>query len=131
MTVTSHTALYRFTFPKPGRNASSNTSLPLSPLLIVDLTDLPESRINGSVEVDPTTGRLTGNGTFSPSFGIGTYDLHFCADFSGAPIRETGVWQNNRAGTSPKSLRTVADGESSKLPYTYQRRRDFQCFSTL
>lgn len=107
MTVTNHTALYRFSFPKSG----PNDSLPLSPLLLVDLTDLPDSRINGAVEVDPVTGRLTGNGTFVPSFGLGTYELHFCADFSGAPVRQTGVWKNNRAGTSPKSLAAVPNGE--------------------
>ena len=83
---------------------------PLSPLILADLTDLPDSRINGSIAVDPNSGRITGNGTFSPSFGIGSYDLHFCADFKGAQIRDTGVFQNNRAGTEPKSLRVFPDG---------------------
>ncbi|TEY82454.1 hypothetical protein BOTCAL_0029g00430 [Botryotinia calthae] len=117
VTVTNHTALYRFTFPS---NSSSNdsystqqTSLPYSPLILVDLTDLPESRSNGSVQVDPDTGRLSGTGTFNPSFGIGSYDLHFCADFKGAAIRDTGVFINNRAGSEPKNLSVTPDGVNS------------------
>ncbi|RDW89664.1 glycoside hydrolase family 92 protein [Coleophoma cylindrospora] len=106
MTVSNHTALYRLTFP-------NNSSLPNSPLVLFDLTDLPESRTNGSIQVDPTTGRITGNGTFAPSFGIGTYDLHFCADFSGANLRDTGAFMNNRAGSQPKNLSIVYDGVDS------------------
>ncbi|KAH0384005.1 alpha-1,2-mannosidase, putative subfamily, partial [Aureobasidium melanogenum] len=104
MTVTNHTALYRFSFPK------GTADMPLSPLILADLIDLPKSRSNGSISVDPETGRLVGNGTFSPSFGIGTYDLHFCADFTGASIRDTGVFMNNRAGSQPKNLSVVPDG---------------------
>jgi hypothetical protein len=79
MTVSNHTALYRFTFPE----IPLEPNTPLSPLILADLADLPNSRSSGAVSVDPVTGRITGNGTFSPSFGIGAYDLHFCADFSG------------------------------------------------
>ncbi|KAK3067080.1 hypothetical protein LTS18_001319, partial [Coniosporium uncinatum] len=112
MTVTNHTALYRFTFPTAGLNAST----PLSPMILADLNDLPNSRSNATVEVNPDTGRITGNGTFNPSFGIGNYDLHFCADFSGAPVRQTGVWRNNRAGIEPKSQRVESDGVNTVLP---------------
>src|ERR1700712_3614080 len=76
MTVSNHTALYRLTFPKHATNAQ-NVTLPNSPFILFDLTDLPESRINGSIAVDGKSGRITGSGTFSPSFGLGTYDLHF------------------------------------------------------
>ena len=100
MTVTNHTALYRFTFP----NDSTNGSTPLSPLMLADLTDLSDSRTNGSATVDPDTGRMTGSGTFAPSFGIGHYTLHFCADFQGASIRDTGVFVNDRAGSEPKNI---------------------------
>lgn len=119
MTVSNHTALYRFTFPPKSNSSWSNSSgpavpkLPYSPLILADLTDLSNSRSNGSVSVDPKTGRIVGNGTFAPSFGIGTYDLHFCADFKGAAIRNTGVFMNNRAGSEPKSLRVYADGTDS------------------
>ena len=117
MTVTNHTALYRINFPRNATTSTGNqTALPYSPLILVDLTDLPESRINGSAEVDGTTGRITGNGTFHPSFGLGTYDLHFCADFSGAPIRGTGVFMNNRAGSHPKNVRITPNGNEPLIP---------------
>ena len=128
MTVTNHTALYRFTFPAvPVLPSSStgaaipyvnNTSM-LSPLMILDLTDLPNTRINGSASIDPDTARMTGYGTFQPSFGIGSYMLYFCADFTGASIRDTGVWINDRAGSEPKNITVVFDGiniESEILP---------------
>lgn len=99
-TVTNHTALYRFTFPS---NATT------APMIFADLIDLPLTRTNGTASVDPDSGRVSGSGTFSPSFGIGTYDLHFCADFSGADIHDTGVFFNNRAGNEPKTVKTLDD----------------------
>ena len=110
MTVTNHTALYRFNFP------SNDSSTTYSPLILADLTDLSDSRTNGSISVDEKTGRITGNGTFSPSFGIGVYTLHFCADFKGADLRDTGVFVNNRAGNSTKSVVTYVDGNNNP-PY--------------
>jgi putative alpha-1,2-mannosidase len=100
------------TFPSSASTAAmrDGTGLPYSPLILVDLTDLPDSRTNASISVDPATGRISGSGTFSPSFGIGTYDLHFCTDFSGAVIRDTGVFQNNRAGNKAKTVSTRPDG---------------------
>lgn len=122
MTVTNHTALYRFTFPKdgaPSKVAGPNGTtgaLPYKPLILADLTDLSESRTKGSISVDASTGRITGNGTFRPSFGIGTYELHFCADFHGAKVQDTGVFQNNRAGNQVKSLKAYDDGQYPLLP---------------
>ena len=60
MTVTNHTALYRFTFPE----TPVEKNAPLSPLILADLNDLPLSRINGSVCVNNDTGRIFGSGTF-------------------------------------------------------------------
>lgn len=94
MTVTEHTAIYNFHLPA---NASS-------PLMLLDLTDLQDSRQNATVSVDPETGRIKGNGTFLPSFGVGSYQSYFCADFKGADVRDTGIWTNGRAGTEPKEL---------------------------
>lgn len=95
MTVSQHAALYRFTFPKAdGKH----------PLILLDLTDLWQSRQNASIQVDDKSGRMTGNGTFLPSFGAGSYVMHFCVDFFGSGIHETGVWVNNRAGTEPKQV---------------------------
>lgn len=109
MTVSNHTALYRFTFP-------TSTALPYHPLIHADLTDLSDSRSNGTMSVDPATGRLTGSGTFRPSFGIGSYTMHFCADFKGASIRNTGVWVNTRAGPDPKTVRVYDDGQNPPMP---------------
>lgn len=107
MTVTNHTALYRFTFPD---KANRPADVPNSPVILADVTDLPGSRIAGDIEVDPHTGRITGRGEWRPSFGIGSYKSYFCADFKGASIRDTGVWINNRAGTHPKKLGLPDDG---------------------
>lgn len=104
--MTNHTALYRFSFPQTPTEVNAT----LSPLILADLADLPNSRINGSIQVDNDTGRISGSGVFSPSFGIGSYALHFCTDFSGAAVRDTGVFMNNRAGTEPKHLSVVEDG---------------------
>ena len=117
MTAANHTALHKFTF---FGNATANATVdgPLSPLFIVDLTDLPDSRSNGTASVDPSTGRMTGTGTFNPSFGLGSYTLHFCADFAQgqAPIRETGVFINTRAGTEPKNITVQKDNNATPLP---------------
>lgn len=102
MTTTNHSALYRFKFEDPS-----------NPVILVDLMDLPQSRTNGTAAVDPSTGRLTGNGTFSPSFGIGSYDAHFCVDFKGAKVRDTGVWSQNRASTEKKSVSIQPSGTIS------------------
>ena len=90
-TVANRTALYRFTFP----DAPVGINAPLSPLFLADLIDLPQSRSTGFAQVDPQTGRITGNGTFNPSFGIGSYHLNFCADFKGASIRDVGTYRND------------------------------------
>lgn len=116
MTVTNHTALYRLTFPKDEEDTGKNQTLPNSPLILFDLTDLPDSRVNGSMEVDGETGQIKGSGIFAPSFGLGTYELHFCADFSGAPIRDTGVFMNNRAGSHPKSVSAAENGNTPPVP---------------
>ncbi|KAF2809641.1 putative alpha-1,2-mannosidase [Mytilinidion resinicola] len=100
MTAAQHSALYHFVFPaEESRNGSA-----LNPLIMLDLTDLWASRQNASISIDETTGRMKGNGTFLPSFGAGYYVAHFCVDFAGASILDSGVWVNNRADTEPKEL---------------------------
>lgn len=100
MTTTHHTSLFRFTFP--ASNASANAS---SPLILMDLTDLSDSRQdNGTVDVDAATGRITGHARFLPSFGTGNYVAYFCADFSGGKIRDNGIFVNSRASAEVKNL---------------------------
>lgn len=110
MTVTNHTALYRFTFPETP--VTANTTL--SPHILVELADLPQTRANGNVTVDKNTGRIVGTGIFAPSFGIGTYQSYFCLDFSGAKIKDGGVWANSRA--SRASNLTISTGDNRKTP---------------
>ncbi|KAI2615305.1 glycoside hydrolase family 92 protein [Hypoxylon sp. NC1633] len=95
MTSSEHAALYRFSFPVGNGQ---------HPLVMLDLTDLWQSRQNATISVNPDSGRLTGNGTFLPSFGAGSYVMHFCVDFFGGEVFDDGVWVNNRGGTEPKDL---------------------------
>ncbi|KAJ5358832.1 secreted glycosidase [Penicillium cataractarum] len=100
MTAARRTAVYRFTFPES--RAGDGTML--DPLVLVDLTDLWDSRQNASIRIDADTGRVKGDGTFLPSFGAGSYRAYFCADFAGAEVRDSGIWVNDRAGSEPKEL---------------------------
>lgn len=96
MTSSEHAALYHFQFPT-GEGSEH-------PLVLLDLSDLWQSRQNASISVDAETAQLKGNGTFLPSFGAGSYVMHFCVDFFGGDVFDNGVWVNNRAGTDPKEL---------------------------
>ncbi|KAI1263419.1 glycoside hydrolase family 92 protein [Xylariaceae sp. FL1019] len=96
MTTSDHAAVFQFQYPTG--NSSQH------PLVLLDLTDLWVSRQNASISIDPDTGRMKGNGTFLPSFGAGSYVMHFCVDFFGGDVHDNGVWVNNRAGTEPKDL---------------------------
>jgi putative alpha-1,2-mannosidase len=96
MTTTHKTSLFNFRFPS---GKSEN------PLIIMDLTDLSDSRQdNATIEVDSKTGRMKGSGVFKPSFGGGTYTAYFCADFKGAEIYDTGIYVNSRASKLVKNL---------------------------
>jgi len=119
MTTTNRSALYRFTF-----NGSAES---LSPVVLVDLMDLPRSRSKGTASVDPNTGRLTGNGTFNPSFGIGSYNLHFCVDFKGADLRDTGSWSRNRANFTVKNVMLTGSYSAATLSAgTFARFKSLQ-----
>lgn len=103
MTVSEHAALFRFDF---SGTATGNGSS--DPLIMLDLTDLWQSRQNASVSVEAEDGseggRIKGNGTFLPSFGAGSYVAYFCLDLAGGTVKDSGVWVNDRAGTEPKAL---------------------------
>ncbi|KAJ5744940.1 hypothetical protein N7533_009810 [Penicillium manginii] len=99
MTAARRTAVYRFSFPSSGDGVAS-----VNPVISIDLTDLWQSRQNASISVDVESGRIKGNGTFLPSFGAGSYQTYFCADFEGARVKDGGVWVNDRAGSEPKEL---------------------------
>ncbi|KAL8369745.1 hypothetical protein RB595_000197 [Gaeumannomyces hyphopodioides] len=100
MTATARASLYRFQFP-----ATAMDGKPSQPLILQDLTDLSDSRQdNGTVNVDGSSGRITGSARFNPSFGVGNYVLHFCTDFRGAEILDNGIWVNSRANATVKTL---------------------------
>jgi len=109
MTAANRTALYRFTFPGAILTESEAPGVIYGPTFSIDLADLPNTRKEGAATIDFNTGRIKTNGTFSPSFGIGTYTSHACFDFKGAPIRDAGVWKHNQVGVAP-AVRVVPDG---------------------
>ncbi|KAI8933038.1 hypothetical protein NX059_009687 [Plenodomus lindquistii] len=110
MTVTNHTALYRFTFPEVPTTPNTTRN----PHILVELTDLPQTRSEGNVSVSAETGRMTGTGVFSPSFGIGTYQSYFCLDFDGAKAKTAGVWANTRA--SYATILEIKPGDNRQTP---------------
>lgn len=100
MTTTQHASLFKFTFPSGSNNSNGSGS----PLILMDLTDLANSRQdNASIAADATTGRMTGNARFLPSFGTGNYVAYFCADFSGAAVRDNGIFVDSRASSDVKT----------------------------
>jgi putative alpha-1,2-mannosidase len=100
MSVTEHTGVYNFYFPP----ATSSNGTALSPQIVLDLTDMNDSRQNATIQIDPQTGRIKGNGTFLPSFGAGSYVAHFCVDFAMASLKDSGIFINDRAGFEPKHV---------------------------
>lgn len=110
MTVTHHAALYRFTFPET--STTLNTSL--TPHFLVELADLPQTRGDANITVSTDTGRLTGWGVFSPSFGLGRYTSYFCLDFHGAQVKDTGVWYIRNHTASATSLKLAHDNGKQK-----------------
>lgn len=114
MTAAMHTTLFRFSIPDQGEMLSSNgIVVPNSPVLLLDLTDLGGTRRGGEIQVDPESGRMTGSGKFSPSFGHGQYSAYFCADFKGANIRKTGTFVNTKANETVKGMGRGSSSEST------------------
>ncbi|KAF2094599.1 alpha-1,2-mannosidase-like protein [Rhizodiscina lignyota] len=94
MTVSNHTALYRFTFLETENSPTRNPN----PVIVTELTDLPGSERNTELSYNTTTGRITGSGTFTPSFGTGHYRLSFCVDYAGAAVRDAGAFADGTLG---------------------------------
>lgn len=109
MTTAQHTSLFRFKFP--------TADSPESPLILMDLTDLSDSRQdNATINVDDS-GRMTGSGRFEPSFGSGYYVAYFCADFQNPNgIRDHGIFVNSRATSETQSLKISRSINGYPLP---------------
>lgn len=85
MTAAERATLFRFTLTGNGA---------LNPVITVDGSDLLGSNGARTLHVDATTGRITGEGEFSPSFGRGTYNAYTCVDFRGAELQDVGVFND-------------------------------------
>jgi putative alpha-1,2-mannosidase len=90
MTVTDHVALYRFKFGARGTRIVTP-----SPIIATFLEDLQGSARQNLIHIDPKTGRVTGNATFSPSFGSGWYIGYLCVDFAGGELRDMAYLQSD------------------------------------
>ncbi|KAG6246942.1 hypothetical protein E4U23_004239 [Claviceps purpurea] len=109
MTATQHAALFRFTF----KGAAAGDK----PLILQDLSDLSDSRQdNGTIAVDPDTGRITGNAVFVSSFAQGRYQPYFCTDFYGAQIADSGIYADSRASTDVHELKISRSINGYPLP---------------
>jgi predicted alpha-1,2-mannosidase len=118
MTVANHTALYRFTFPETPQGIEDSK---LSPVILTELSDLSHTQRSANVFLNHSSGQLTGKASFIPSFGTGSYRLHFCADFKGASIREVGAF--NARGE------LVYPNQDGKFNYTFDNRGAFTRFN--
>lgn len=56
---------------------------------------------------------MVGRGTFKPSFGKGSYDAYFCADFQGAKIQRAGIFMGDDPVTSATYLKGIDRGFSN------------------
>jgi putative alpha-1,2-mannosidase len=117
MTATQRAVLYRFGFDGERevdvRRVEGDEvvkGVPYSPVVVVDLVDLMNSRSTGGIQVYPESGRVVGQGSYGPSFGAGKYEAYFCADFRGAVIRKTGTFTTNEAVEEPKFMDSVGAG---------------------
>ncbi|KAF2396359.1 glycoside hydrolase family 92 protein [Trichodelitschia bisporula] len=108
MSATRRAGLFRFSFEGEGERKGG-------PVLVMDLTDLSDSRQdNATITVD-SRGRMTGGGVFKPSFGSGSYAAFFCADFQG-PVGESGVWINDRASRAVRNVTVSRSINNYPLP---------------
>jgi putative alpha-1,2-mannosidase len=119
MTAAMKTSLFRFTF-SPEQNISyyreisnSTVTTASNPVIQIEINDLSSTRYHGGVQVYPGSGRIIGDGTFSPSFGVGEYRAYFCADFKGAKILHTGVFEGWHAFGHRQYLQEIARGSQN------------------
>ncbi|EJD51200.1 alpha-1,2-mannosidase, putative subfamily [Auricularia subglabra TFB-10046 SS5] len=92
VTVTDHVALYRLTFSNFSAEATAK------PVVLFDLTNDLSHSFHGGEQTIQLLGdnqlRVTGYGTFNPSFGWGDYKAYFCLDIPN--VSSAALWQNNQ-----------------------------------
>lgn len=119
MTASLRTTLYRFTFPPEPEltyeTVEGSVTARGGPLLLIDLQDLGGTSLLASAgcEVHTETGRMVGQGSFRPSFGKGTYDAYFCADFRGAKIQRGGIFMGDDPVTNVAYLNGIDRASSN------------------
>ncbi|KAG1889430.1 glycoside hydrolase family 92 protein [Suillus subluteus] len=111
LTASRRTALHRYTFPPSSRE----------PRIVVDITnDGLISNTEPVVNVNTTTGRVTGGARFASSFGPKRYSVYTCVDFKGdgydfeAPT-EYGVWMDNAPEQNSTQLIQLYSGFVSEM----------------
>ncbi|KAG9220559.1 hypothetical protein CCMSSC00406_0004015 [Pleurotus cornucopiae] len=98
-TATRRAGLERFTFPTNSK-----------PFFVLDLAnDLPNSFAGGTLDIDPTKGRITIGGRWGSSFGPGrfNYQAFACYDLLDGgkqKLDEYGVWTGDTFGLDAKGL---------------------------
>lgn len=106
-----HSALYRFTFPA---SDEAYINLDVARKIRGDL-----ALDQGTIEIDPRTGVITGGGHFSKNWNPAPYDVFFAAQVSVAPDA-IGTWtgtevHDGAAGGSVRAIETtLPDGKKEK-----------------
>lgn len=93
------------------RRQTANSTSANSPVLLLDLTnDLPHTYQGlGSLSIaigQDKTATFKGTGTFQPSFGTGTYQVHMCA--SVPYVKRAGIYSNSTLDASKLSVNNPA-----------------------
>ncbi|KAG2122899.1 glycosyl hydrolase family 92-domain-containing protein [Suillus bovinus] len=111
LTASGRTALHRYTFPPSSRE----------PRIVVDITnDGMDNTTAPVVNINPTTGRVTGGGSFASAFGPGRYKVYTCVDFKGdghdfkAPT-EYGLWLGNTPVQNSTQANQLNSGFASEM----------------
>lgn len=98
VTSTQHAVLHQIT--------TSNSASP--PTLLLDLSNDLQHSFQGhaSLTITPSSSnstRITGSGTYLPSFGIGSYAVHFCMDVPGS-VTSYAVYENGDINVNATEL---------------------------
>lgn len=102
LTSTRRTALHKYNFPKDTKD----------PVLNIEIIDEARARNSGGITISKDKQQVTGEGNFNPSFGKGNYTLYFCADFKGAKISETAIYDSDKVDTD-KTKSNIVDKTQS------------------
>jgi predicted alpha-1,2-mannosidase len=89
MTASNRTSLFQFSLSQDAKLDA--------PVFLIDSSDLPKTMGSRSIRLDPTTNRITAEGSFRPSFGQGAYTNYQCIDIRGVTNNDHGVFNSTGA----------------------------------